>query len=170
MNSALRDFFIMKLINLKEEHWQEVAKIYQEGIDTKNATFETETPTWRDWNETHHQHSRFVVIENNVVLGWCAASPVSKRDAYKGVAEVSVYVSLKHLGKGVGNILLQALIKSSEENRIWTLYSSLFPENKGSVRLHLKNGFRKIGIREKIAQLDGVWRDTVLYERRSKKF
>ena len=160
----------MTIENLQEKHWKDVAMIYQSGIDTKNATFRTQVPAWSDWNETHHQHSRFVFIENERVLGWCAIAPVSKREAYKGVSEVSIYVSLKHIGRGVGNILLQSLIKSSEENGIWTLYSSLFPENEGSVQLHIKNGFRKIGIREKIAQQDGIWRDTVLYERRSKKY
>ena len=133
-------------------------------------SFRTQVPTWKDWNETHHQHSRFVLLENKTVLGWCAIAPVSKRDAYKGVAEVSVYVSLDSLGKGIGNKLMQVLINSSEENGIWTLYSSLFPENSGSVKLHTKNGFKLIGVREKIAQQDGIWRDTVLYERRSKKF
>ena len=160
----------MKIEKLTQEHWQKVAAIYQEGIDTKNATFETETPTWKDWNAAHHQHSRFVMLEDKKVLGWCALSPVSKRFAYQGVAEVSIYISLQNLGKGIGNRLMLALIKSSEENKIWTLYSSLFPENTGSVRLHEKHEFKKIGKREKIAQLDGIWRDTVLYERRSKKF
>jgi len=160
----------MKLINLEEKHWREVAKIYQDGIDTKEATFRTQVPDWEDWNKTHHQHSRFVLLENEHVLGWCAISSVSKREAYKGVAEVSVYVSLKYIGKGIGNKLMRALITSSEDNGIWTLYSSLFPENIASVNLHLKNGFRKTGIREKIAKQDGTWRDTVLYERRSKKY
>jgi len=160
----------MKIEKLRQKHWKEVAKIYQDGIDTKNATFRTQVPVWQDWEESHHQHSRFVLVDNEMVLGWCAISPVSKRQAYKGVAEVSVYVSIKHMGRGIGNQLMQKVIKSSEENGIWTLYSSLFPENKGSVRLHLKNGFRKIGFKEKVAQQDGVWRDTVLYERRSKKY
>ncbi len=160
----------MKIEKLTENHWQEVAKIYQDGIDTKDATFRTQVPDWKEWNETHHQHSRFVLLENEIVLGWCAISPVSKRDAYKGVAEVSVYVSLNSLGKGIGNMLLEIMITASEENGIWTLYSSLFPENEGSVKLHVKNGFRKIGIREKIAQQNGIWRDTVLFERRSKKY
>ena len=160
----------MKIESLTKQHWVEVAEIYQNGIDTKNATFRTEVPAWEDFDASHHQHSRFVVVANNIVLGWCAISPVSKRAAYKGVAEVSVYVSLQFVGKGIGNLLMQSLIKSSDENGIWTLYSSLFPENKSSVQLHLKNGFRYIGKREKIAQQDGVWRDTVLYERRSKKY
>ncbi len=160
----------MKIEKLTRNHWVEVAEIYQKGIDTKDATFRTQIPTWETWNETHHQHSRFVLLENEKVLGWCSITPVSKREAYTGVAELSVYVSLKYLGKGIGNKLMRALITSSEENGIWTLYSSLFPENNGSVNLHLKNGFREIGIREKIAKQDGIWRDTVLYERRSKKY
>ena len=160
----------MKIDSLTKKHWQEVAAIYQEGIDTKNATFETKPPTWKDWNESHHQYSRFVAIESERVLGWCALSPVSERWAYRGVAEVSIYVSLQNLGKRIGSLLMKELIKSSEKNGVWTLYSSLFSENIASVQLHLKNNFREIGRREKIARLDGIWRDTVLYERRSKKF
>ena len=160
----------MKIEKLPQKHWKEVAKIYQDGIENKNATFKNQVPTWKYWNETHQQHSRFVLLENEVVLGWCAIRLVSKREAYIGVAEVSVYVSLQSLGKGIGNMLMEILIMTSEENGIWTLYSSLFPENKGSIRLHVKNGFRKIGFREKIAQQDGIWRDTVLCERRSKKY
>ncbi len=148
-------------------HWEGVAGIYQEGIDTKKATFRTSVPTWDDWNDAHHQHSRFVAIVENVIVGWCALTPVSRRFEYRGVAEVSIYISLSYIGKGIGGILMKELIASSEENNIWTLYSSLFPENLGSVKLHEKNGFRFIGRREKIAQLDDVWKDTVLYERRS---
>ncbi len=109
-------------------------------------------------------------MSNNEVVGWCAIAPVSKRECYQGVAELSIYISLRHIGKGIGSLLMNQLIESSEANGIWTLYSSLFPENIASVSLHQKNGFREIGRREKIAQQDGVWRDTVLYERRSKKF
>ncbi|MDG1528592.1 MAG: GNAT family N-acetyltransferase [Polaribacter sp.] len=158
----------MEIEKLEKKHWPEVAEIYQAGIDTKNATFRTQIPSWKNWNTSHHQHSRFVVVENRIVLGWCAISLVSNRKEYNGVAEVSVYVSLNSLGKGLGSLLMRSLIKSSEENGIWTLYSSLFPENKSSINLHLKNSFRCIGKREKIAQQDGIWRDTVLFERRSK--
>nr|WP_255398706.1 GNAT family N-acetyltransferase [Tenacibaculum sp. Bg11-29] len=138
-------------------------------MDTKKATFRARVPKWNDWNENHHTHSRFVAIDNDEIIGWCAIAPVSKREAYKGVAEVSVYVSLDSSDKGVGGELIKKLIKSSEENGIWTLYASLFPENIGSVKLYPKNEFRLIGVREKIAEQDCVWRDTVLYERRSKK-
>ncbi|MBL4604975.1 MAG: N-acetyltransferase [Flavobacteriaceae bacterium] len=159
----------MEIEKLTERHWEEVAQIYKEGIETKNATFRVDVPSWKDWNESHYLHSRFVAIEKNLVIAWCAIAPVSNRFEYRGVAEVSVYVSLNSIGKKIGNSLLELLISSSEKNGIWTLYSSLFPENIGSVQLHLKNGFVRIGRREKIAQLDGIWRDTVLYERRSKK-
>lgn len=154
---------------LTQSHWQEIAAIFKEGIQTKNATFRTQVPSWEEWNASHHQHSRFIAEEVKEVVGWCAIAPVSIRFEYRGVAEVSVYVKQGVVGKGIGSLLMEAAIQSSEENGIWTLYSSLFPENEASVKLHLKYGFRKIGYREKIAQLDGVWRDTVLYERRSKK-
>jgi phosphinothricin acetyltransferase len=155
---------------LTKNHWGEVVKIYQDGIATKDATFRTQIPSWEDWGASHHQHSRFVAIENERVIGWCALSSVSNRNEYRGVAEVSVYASLDSVGKGIGSLLMNKVIVSSEQNGIWTLYSSLFSENIASVKLHLKNSFRLIGTREKIAQQDGVWRDTVLYERRSKKF
>lgn len=153
---------------LLKEHWQEVVAIYKEGLETKNATFRTNIPDWEEWDSSHHTHSRLIAIENNTVLGWCALTPVSKRFEYRGVAEVSVYVKVG--GRGIGSLLMEELISTSEQQGIWTLYSSLFPENIGSVKLHKKFGFRKIGIREKIAQLDGVWRDTVLYERRSNRY
>lgn len=160
---------MVSIEKLTQSHWQEVAVIFKEGIQTKNATFRTQVPSWEKWNASHYQHSRFIAVEVNEVVGWCAIAPVSTRFEYRGVAEVSVYVKQGVVGKGIGSLLMAAVIKSSEENGIWTLYSSLFPENEASVKLHLKYGFRKIGYREKIAQLDGVWRDTVLYERRSKK-
>ncbi|TDQ30086.1 GNAT family N-acetyltransferase [Tenacibaculum caenipelagi] len=160
---------MISIAKFTQNQWQEVAVIYKEGIDTKNATFRTEVPSWEEWNASHHQHSRFVAVEENKVVGWCAIAPVSKRFEYRGVAEVSVYVKQGVVGKGIGSLLMEAVIGSSENNGIWTLYSSLFPENIGSEKLHVKYDFRKIGYREKIAQLDGVWRDTVLYERRSKK-
>ncbi|WP_417785480.1 GNAT family N-acetyltransferase [Tenacibaculum sp.] len=160
---------MVSIEKLTQSHWQEVAVIFKEGIQTKNATFRTQVSSWEEWNASHYQHSRFIAVEVNEVVGWCAIAPVSTRFEYRGVAEVSVYVKQGVVGKGIGSLLMAAVIKSSEENGIWTLYSSLFPENEASVKLHLKYGFRKIGYREKIAQLDGVWRDTVLYERRSKK-
>ena len=149
-------------------HWEEVKRIYEEGIATGNATFQTEAPTYEEWNRGHLTISRFVAVENEEILGWAALTPVSGRCVYAGVAEVSVYVASSVRGKGIGNALLQALIKSSEENNLWTLQAGIFPENIASIKLHEANDFRIIGIREKIGKMNGVWRDTVLLERRSK--
>lgn len=144
-----------------------VLEIYKMGIDTRNATFETEVPGWADWDSKHLQHSRFVYIENNEVLGWVALSAVSARPAYKGVAEISIYIDTDFRGKGIGSQLMERAIHSSEENGIWTLNSSVFPENPATLKLHEKFGFRIIGFKEKVARLDGKWRNTVLLERRS---
>ena len=155
---------------MNEEHKQAVLEIYKEGVAAGLATFNTEIPVWDEWSENHFTHSRFVAIENNAVIGWAAISPTSKRPAYKGVAEASIYISHLHQNKGIGTALLRALIKESEMNGIWTLYAGILSENKASIALFLKNEFRMIGTREKIAQLNGVWKDTVLLERRSKMF
>lgn len=147
-----------------------VLEIYKQGIDTRNATFETEVPLWVDWDNKHLTHSRFVYTENGKVLGWAALSAVSARPSYKGVAEISIYIATDFQGKGIGSQLMEAIIQSSEENGIWTLYSSIFPENTATLKLHEKFGFRIIGVREKIARLDGKWRNTILLERRSKNY
>ncbi|WP_124980462.1 GNAT family N-acetyltransferase [Nonlabens xiamenensis] len=146
-----------------------ILEIYKMGLDTKNATFETSVPSWSDWDSKHLKHSRFVYIENDTILGWIALSPVSTRKVYEGVVEVSVYIDTNILGKGIGSKLMDKVIISSENHGIWTLYSSVFPENIATLKLHDKFGFRVIGKRERIAQLDNKWRDTVLLERRSKK-
>lgn len=146
-----------------------VLEIYQMGIDTRNATFETEVPAWAEWDKKHLPHSRFVFTENEKVLGWAALSAVSARPAYQGVAEVSIYIDNDFRGKGIGSRLMEKVIQSSEENGIWTLNSSVFPENAATLKLHEKFGFRIIGIKEKVARLDGKWRNTVLLERRSSK-
>lgn len=145
-----------------------VLQIYKMGLDTRNATFETTVPTWDEWDSKHLMHSRFVYIENETILGWVALSPTSTRLVYKGVAELSIYIDTKSLGKGIGSKLMAEVIKSSEEHGIWTLLSSVFPENTATLKLHEKFGFRIIGTREKIAKLDGKWRNTILLERRSK--
>ncbi len=145
-----------------------VLQIYKMGLDTRNATFETEVPSIEDWDLKHLKHSRFVYIEHDEVLGWVALSPVSTRKAYQGVAEVSVYIDHKVQGRGIGSQLMDKVIHSSEENGIWTLFSSVFPENLATLKLHEKLGFRIIGTREKISKLDGIWRDTILLERRSR--
>ena len=147
--------------------WEQVRAIYLEGLRTGNSTFETEAPAWEKWDESHLPTPRLVARRDDKVLGWAALSPVSKRHVYRGVAEVTVYVAENARGQGIGRALLEALIAESERNGIWTLQASIFPENTASVALHLQCGFREVGRRERIGMLAGVWRDTVLFERRS---
>lgn len=146
-----------------------ILEIYKMGVDSRNATFDTTVPSWMDWDLKHLQHSRFVYVDKEKVLGWIALTPVSARQVYRGVAEVNVYIDTNFLGKGIGSQLMEQLINSSEEQGIWTLYSSIFPENTATFKLHEKFGFRVIGRREKIAKLDDIWRDTVVLERRSRR-
>ena len=153
---------------MQKADWERVREIYVEGLATGQATFETEAPDWERWDETHRSDARLVSREDDEITGWAALSPVSSRQAYAGVAEVSVYVGRKFRGKGVGRALLDALIEESDRNGIWTLQASIFPENDVSICLHRICGFREVGRRERIAKLDGRWRDTVLLERRSK--
>ena len=147
--------------------WEQVKAIYLEGIATGNATFETEAPSWEVWNSSHLPFARLVARFSDRVAGWAALSPVSPRCVYGGVAEVSVYVSQAHRHSGIGRQLLSALIGESERNGIWTLQAGMFPENVGSLALHQRSGFREVGRRERIGRLNGVWRDTILLERRS---
>jgi L-amino acid N-acyltransferase YncA len=144
-----------------------VLEIYGQGIAGRLATFETEAPRWEDWIRGKHPHSRFVYIDRGAIAGWALIAPVSERKAYAGVAEVSVYVHEAHRRKGIGDRLLKAVIESSEEHGIWTLSAAIIAENEASIELHKKNGFGLVGRRERIAMLDGVWRDTVVLERRS---
>jgi L-amino acid N-acyltransferase YncA len=153
---------------MKQSDSQRVLEIYKSGLETRNATFETIDPYWNEWDLKHLKHSRFVYENNDMILGWIALSPVSDRKVYEGVAEVSIYVDINFVCQGIGSALMERTITSSESNGIWTLFSSVFPENKATLRLHEKFGFRIIGTREKIARLNGIWRDTVLLERRSK--
>ena len=148
--------------------WEPVRAIYLAGIATGQATFETEAPTWTTWNNSHLPMPRLVAVFREIPGGWAALSPVSTRPVYAGVAEVSVYVAEQMRGRGVGGLLLKALVEGSEENGIWTLQASVFPENAASVSLHHSCGFREIGRRERIAKMKGVWRDTLLFERRSR--
>ncbi len=157
----------MDIIEMHPSHWESVKQIYAEGIATGNATFQTDIPSWIEWDEAHIKNSRLIAIDNNEVLGWAALTPVSGRCVYAGVAEVSVYVSEKARGKGVGKTLLNALIKKSEKNNFWTLQAGIFPENFASIKIHEVCGFRIIGNREKIGQMNGQWRDTLLLEKRS---
>jgi phosphinothricin acetyltransferase len=144
-----------------------VRAIYAEGIATRQATFETEPPSWEEWDAGHHPFARLVADDSGRIVGWAALSPVSKRACYAGVAEVSVYVAAEARGRGLGQALLEALVRQSEAHDIWTLQGSTFPENTASLRLQERYGFRIVGLRERVAKLDGVWRDTVLTERRS---
>lgn len=156
-----------ELTALREEHWPAVKAIYEAGLATGQASFETEAPDWRSWDAGHHTHSRVVALQDGDVVGWAAIAPVSRRAAYAGVAEVSVYVAAGARGHGIGGRLLRELIRQSEQAGIWTLSASIFPENPASVRLHESCGFRLLGRRRRIARHHGIWRDTVLYERRS---
>ena len=152
---------------MRASDWEQVRAIYLEGIRTGDATFETEAPSWERWDEGHLLFARLVLRDGGAVLGWAALSPVSKREVYRGVAEVTVYVAEGARGRGIGRALLAALIAEAERNGIWTLQASIFPENTASVELHRRCGFREVGRRERIAMLHGVWRDTLLFERRS---
>ena len=156
---------------MRDDDWDEVRRVYAEGIATRQATFETETPAWEAWDRGHRKECRFVARapgpSHRRLLGWAALSPVSGRCVYAGVAEVSVYVSEDARGRGVGRILLAALVQASERQGIWTLQAGIFPENHASVRLHRALGFREVGKRERIGQLDGAWRDVLFLERRS---
>ncbi len=154
--------------SLNANDWPQVRAIYLEGLATGQATFQTTAPDWPEWDAGHLAQCRLVARAGAQVLGWAALSPTAKRECYAGVADVSVYVATAARGKGVGNALLAALVEESERQGIWTLFSAVFPENAASLRLHLRYGFREIGRRERIAQLHGVWRDTVILERRSR--
>lgn len=149
--------------------WVPVRTIYAEGIATRQATFEVEAPAWEAWDTAHLPFARLVARKGEIVVGWAALSPISRRQAYAGVAEVSVYVAQGQRGTGLGRQLLEALIAQSEKHGIWSLQAVMFPENAGSVALHLRCGFREVGRRERIGKLDGEWRDTMLLERRSQR-
>ena len=152
-----------------KDNWNEVSEIYRQGLLTRDATFETEVPDYETWIKKFHGHLLWVAILDSKVAGWAGLQPVSAREVYKGVVEVTIYVHNQFAGKGIGTALIKHLIDESEKAGIWTLYASIFPENTTSIRLHVTHGFREIGYREKIAQLDGKWRNTILFERRSKK-
>jgi phosphinothricin acetyltransferase len=155
---------------MKPEHWEDVERIHREGIATRAATFETESEaSWEAWSESHLDYARLVAVRDGGVVGWAALSPVSDRCVYGGVAEVSIYVGAEARGGGIGSRLLTALIEESEANGIWTLQAGIFPVNKHSIVLHEKLGFRVVGRRERLGQLDGKWMDVMLLERRSKR-
>ena len=145
-----------------------VLEIFQQGVNGGMATFETTVPTAEAWNMDYFNDCRWVLEnETNEVVGWCALKPVSKREVYKGVAEVSIYFDNEYQGKGLGSILLKKLILDSENHGFWTLQANIFSENEASLRFHQKNGFRMVGVRKKIGKLNGEWKDVIMLERRS---
>jgi phosphinothricin acetyltransferase len=151
---------------LRLDDWPAVRAIFEEGIRS-GATFETEPPSWEAWDAAHPE-LRLVAEDEGAVVGWAALSPYSARRCYRGVGDVSVYIGEAARGSGVGRLLLEELVDHSERAGYWTLNAGVFPENEASLRLHEACGFRLIGVREHLAQLDGVWRDAVWLERRSK--
>lgn len=156
----------MTLRDLRPDDWPDARAIYDEGIRGGDATFETEPPSWERWDAAHPE-LRLVAERDGVVVGWAALSPVSDRCCYEGVGEVSVYVAEAARGARVGRTLLDELVRRSEQAGYWTLNAGVFPENAASIRLHKTCGFREVGIRERLGELHGVWRDVVLLERRS---
>jgi phosphinothricin acetyltransferase len=153
---------------LEERDWPAVKAIFEEGIATRAATFETEAPCWEDWDGAHLS-LRLVAEEDGEVVGWAALSPYSARECYRGVAESSVYIAEQVRGRGIGRALMERLVRDSEEAGFWTLQAGVFPENEESLALHGRCGFRVVGVRERIGRLDGEWRDVVLLERRSER-
>ena len=156
----------MSIRELRPEDWPAVRAIYEQGIRSGDATFETETPSWERW-DTEHSGLRLVARRGGSVVGWAALSPVSSRCCYQGVGEVSVYVAEDARGTGIGRVLLGELVNRSEQDGYWTPTAGVFPENEASIRLHTACGFRKVGVRERLGELGGVWRDVVVLERRS---
>jgi L-amino acid N-acyltransferase YncA len=150
-------------------HWPAVRAIYEEGIATGDASFETAAPAWAAWDRGHLPGHRLVATRDGRVVGWAALSPVSDRCAYAGVAEVSVYVAAAAAGRGVGRALLDRLVAGAEAAGIWTVQAGIFPENRASLALHRRCGFRTVGVRERLGRLDGRWRDVVLLERRRRR-
>ena len=156
---------------MRKTDWDQVKEIYQQGMDTNLATFQTECPSYEEFDQSHLEDCRFVAVDGDIVVGWTALTAVSNRCVYRGVAEVSVYVRDSYKGKQIGTQLLNHLIAKSEEQGIWTLQSGIMEDNPISIRLHEKCGFRIVGYRERIGKdRFGVWRNTVLMERRSNLF
>jgi L-amino acid N-acyltransferase YncA len=154
---------------LRHEDWPAVRAIYEQGIAGGNATFETEAPTWEDWDRSHLEGHRLVALQDGEVVGWAALAPVSGRCVYAGVTEDSVYVADSAQGRGVGRVLLEELVERSERDGIWTIEAGIFPENEASIELHRRCGFRVVGVHERLGKHNGVWRDVLLMERRSEE-
>ncbi|MFT5221521.1 MAG: L-amino acid N-acyltransferase YncA, partial [Gammaproteobacteria bacterium] len=140
-----------------------------QGLDTGEASFETDAPDWADWDQKYLKYCRLGWEVEGILQGWATLAAVSTRHCYRGVCEVSIYVGTDWHGNGIGSSLMTRLIEASEKEEIWTLYSSIFPENSATRKLHISHGFREVGMRERIAQKDGHWRDTLILERRSQR-
>lgn len=153
---------------ITEADYPSVKRIFEEGIASGNSTFQKTAPVWDEWNESKLPYCRLAAVRGDEIAGWAALTPTSKREVYKGVNEESIYIAEKFAGKGIGKLLLNTLITESEKHGVWTLYAAIFPENKISIKLHLSCGFREIGYMEKAGCMNGVWRNTILFERRSK--
>ncbi len=159
---------VTDIVPMSADDWPSVAAIYESGIATGEATFQTSVPTWSAWDATHLASCRLIARgADGTIEGWAALSPVSSRPVYAGVAEVSIYIAESARGRGVGRRLLAALVAESEKDGRWTLQAGIFPENEASVALHVSCGFRIVGRRERIGCREGVWRDNLLLERRS---
>jgi L-amino acid N-acyltransferase YncA len=151
---------------LRPDDYPAVAAIFADGIATRVATFETTVPSWEEWDAAHLPGHRLVAELDGEVAGWCAIVPYSRRAVYRGVGEESVYVAERARGRGIGRALLEAVIESARAGGLWTLQAGIFPDNGASLAVHRAVGFREVGVRERIAQLDGAWRDVVLLELR----
>ncbi|MEW7289174.1 GNAT family N-acetyltransferase [Aquimarina sp. 2304DJ70-9] len=148
--------------------WPVISTIYKEGMDTQMATFETQVPTWEVWHASHIKSCRLKAIIKDEIAGWAALSPTSKREVYKGVAEVSIYITSKYRNLGIGKLLLSKLIEKSEAEGFWTLQAGIFSNNIASIAMHKSLGFREIGYREKVGKLNDIWYNNTILERRSK--
>ena len=157
----------LQIDHIKTSDWPRVCAVFLEGILSGNATFETEPPSWDQWDRAHLPFGRLAARSDEGLVGWAALTPVSLRPCYAGVAEMSIYVAEAARGQGIGRALMQEAIRSSEAHHIWTLQASIFPENVASLRICAAHGFRQVGRRKHIAKLNGLWRDTILLERRS---
>ena len=158
---------MVEIRGMTRDDWPDVEAIYAAGIATGDATFEASTPSWEEFDRGRLREHRLVAVGDGEIVGWAALAPTSARECYSGVVEHSVYVAESARGQGVGRALMEAVLAEADGAGLWTIQTSIFPENAASVALHERLGFRVVGRRERIAQLAGVWRDTVLLERRS---